>query len=192
MCLLWLRILGATGVTGKLAVQAARHFGAGRIVAAGRNQQVLDSLPQLGADAVIQLGQLDDALAADFAANAGDHGYDIVIDYLWGHPAEVFLSSAGHHDLRTRSGRVRLLQVGDMAGPVISLPAAVLRSAGLEILGAGTGTMPPMDVVTGMLRGLLELLALGKIRIDIEKVPLSAVSEVWERDQQGRRPVFIP
>jgi NADPH:quinone reductase-like Zn-dependent oxidoreductase len=50
-------ILGATGVTGKLAVQAARHFGAGRVVAAGRNQQVLDMLPGLGADAVIQLAQ---------------------------------------------------------------------------------------------------------------------------------------
>jgi NADPH:quinone reductase-like Zn-dependent oxidoreductase len=185
-------ILGATGVTGKLAVQAARHFGAGRIVAAGRNQQVLDLLPRLGADAVVQLGQPDDALAAAFKAQAGDHGYDIVIDYLWGHPLEVFLSSAGHHDAQLRSGRIRVLQAGDMAGPVVSLPAAVLRSAGLEILGAGTGTMPPIDVATGMLRELLDLLAAGKLRIDIEKAPLSAVSEVWGRDQQGRRPVFTP
>lgn len=185
-------ILGATGVTGKLAVQAARHFGAARIVAAGRNQQVLDVLPRLGADAAIQLGQPDDAVAAAFTAHAGGHGYDVVLDYLWGHPAEVFLSSIGHHDAQPRSGRVRLLQAGDMAGPAISLPAAVLRSAGLEILGMGTGTMPPMDVLTGMLRELLELLAAGKVRIDIEKVPLSAVTEVWERDQQGRRPVFIP
>jgi NADPH:quinone reductase-like Zn-dependent oxidoreductase len=185
-------ILGATGVTGKLAVQAARHFGAGRIVAAGRNQQVLDILPRLGADAVIKLGQPDDLLAADFATQAGDHGYDIVLDYLWGHPAEVFLGSIEHHDVQLRSRRVRLLQAGDMAGPVISLPAAVLRSAGLEILGAGTGTMPPADVVIGMLRELLDLLASGKIHIDIERVPLSAVGEVWGRDQQGCRPVFIP
>jgi NADPH:quinone reductase-like Zn-dependent oxidoreductase len=64
-------ILGATGVTGKLAVQAARHYGAGRIVAAGRNQQTLDTLPELGADATIQLGEPDDALAAAFAARAG-------------------------------------------------------------------------------------------------------------------------
>jgi NADPH:quinone reductase-like Zn-dependent oxidoreductase len=47
--------LGATGVTGKLAIQAARHFGAGRIVEAGRNQQMLDSLPALGADAVSEV-----------------------------------------------------------------------------------------------------------------------------------------
>jgi NADPH:quinone reductase-like Zn-dependent oxidoreductase len=185
-------ILGATGVTGKLAVQAARHFGAGRVVAAGRNQRVLDTLPDLGADATIQLGQPDDALAAGFAAQAGEHGYDVVLDYVWGHPTEVFLRSIERHDAVPRSSRVQLLQAGEMAGPVISLPASPLRSAGLEILGAGTGTMPPMDVITGMLGEILDLLAAGKIRIDIERVPLSAVAEVWGRDQQGRRPVFIP
>jgi NADPH:quinone reductase-like Zn-dependent oxidoreductase len=186
-------ILGATGVTGKLAVQAARHFGAARVVAAGRNQHVLDTLSQLGADATIQLGQSDDALAAAFAAQAGEHGYDLVVDYLWGHPTEVFLTSIEHHDVEIRSGRIRLLQAGEMAGPAITLPAAVLRSsAGLEILGQGTGTMPPIDVITGMLGELLDLLATGKLRIDVERVPLSAVGEVWARDQQGRRPVFVP
>ena len=79
-----------------------------------------------------------------------------------------------------------------MAGPAISLPAAVLRSAGLEILGVGTGTMPPMDVITAMLSELLDLLSAGKLHIDIDRVPLSAVSDTWARDQQGRRPVFIP
>ena len=185
-------ILGATGVTGKLAVQAARHFGAGRVVAAGRNQQVLDTLADLGADATIQLRQPDDALAASFAREAGEHGYDVVLDYVWGHPTEVFLSSIEHHDIVPRSSRVRLLQGGEMAGPVISLPASALRSVGLEILGAGTGTMPPMDVITGTLSELLDLLTAGKIRVDVERVPLSDVAGAWRRDQQGRRPVFIP
>jgi NADPH2:quinone reductase len=84
-------ILGATGVTGKLAVQAARHFGAGRVVAAGRNQKVLDLLPGLGADAVITLGQPADAVAAAFHAEGGEHGYDLVVDYLWGRPTEILL-----------------------------------------------------------------------------------------------------
>src|SRR5215472_8322396 len=48
-------ILGATGVTGGLAVRIAKLLGAGRIVAAGRNQQVLHALLQRGADAVIRL-----------------------------------------------------------------------------------------------------------------------------------------
>jgi hypothetical protein len=56
----------------------------------------------------------------------------------------------------------------------------------------GTGTMPPPDVIRRMLAELLDLLASKKLHIDIEPVPLSAVGEVWTRDQQGRRPVFIP
>ena len=90
------------------------------------------------------------------------------------------------------SGRVRLLQAGEMAGSSISLPGSVLRSAGLEVLGLGTGTMPPPEVITRMLAELLDLLSSGKLQIDIERVPLSAAGQVWTRDQQGRRPVFIP
>ena len=91
-------ILGATGVTGKLAVQAARHFGAARVVAAGRNQQVLDSLTQLGADATVQLGQPDDALAAALAAQAGEGGYDLVLDYLCGGELFTHLSKSAPHE----------------------------------------------------------------------------------------------
>jgi NADPH:quinone reductase-like Zn-dependent oxidoreductase len=140
-------ILGATGVTGKLAVQAARHFGAGRIVAAGRNQQVLDMLPELGADAVIQLGQPADAVTAAFNAEGGERGYDLVVDYLWGRPTEIFLGAIDRGDAHLGSGRVRLLRAGEMAGSSISLPGSVLRSAGLEVLGLGIGTMPPPDVI---------------------------------------------
>ena len=185
-------ILGATGVAGQLAVQAARHFGAGRIVAAGRNPQLLARLPALGADATIRLDQPAAALRDAFAAGAGDGGYDVVADYLWGGPAEVFLSAIERHDAVPRSGRVRMIQLGDMAAPAITLSAAVLRSAGVELTGGGSGTMPPADVLAAMLGELLDLLGSGQVRIGIERVPLASVGDVWARDQQGRRPVFIP
>jgi NADPH:quinone reductase-like Zn-dependent oxidoreductase len=185
-------ILGATGVTGKLAVQLARYFGAGRVIAAGRNQAVLDGLADLGADAAIQLDQPDDQLAAAFTAQAGDRGFGIVVDYLWGRPTEILLGAIEHHDIKLRTERTRFVQVGEMAGSRISLPAAVLRSTGLEITGVGTGAMAPMDVILGGLRELLDLIAAGKLRVDVDRIPLASVSEVWTRDQAGRRPVFIP
>jgi hypothetical protein len=43
-----------------------------------------------------------------------------------------------------------------------------------------------------MLQELLELTASGKLRIDIERVPLSAVEQVWGCGQHGGRPVFVP
>jgi NADPH2:quinone reductase len=50
-------ILGATGVTGKLAIQVAKLLGAGRVIAVGRNEQVLNTLHDLGADTTIHLGK---------------------------------------------------------------------------------------------------------------------------------------
>ena len=41
-------VLGATGSAGQLAVQVARHFGARRVVAAGRNPERLAELVALG------------------------------------------------------------------------------------------------------------------------------------------------
>lgn len=44
-------ILGATGVSGLIAVTAAKRLGAGRVVAAGRNREALQRAKHLGADA---------------------------------------------------------------------------------------------------------------------------------------------
>jgi NADPH:quinone reductase-like Zn-dependent oxidoreductase len=184
-------VLGATGVTGQLAVQAARRHGAGRVVAAGRNPAVLEKLAKRGAD-IISLDQDDAALADAFAAAAGERGFDVVADYLWGRPTEILLGALDRHDAEIRSGRTRLVQAGEMAGSQIALPASVLRSAGLEILGMGTGTMPPIDQITAMLSELLDGLGSGEITVDYERVPLADVTQAWGRDQKGRRPVFIP
>ena len=84
-------ILGATGVGGKLAVQIAKRLGARRVIAAGRNPAALEELKGLGADAVISLGLDKAALVAAFRkewVEAG--GVDVVLDYLWGAPAEEF------------------------------------------------------------------------------------------------------
>jgi NADPH:quinone reductase-like Zn-dependent oxidoreductase len=185
-------VLGATGVTGRVAVQAARRLGAARVVAAGRSERALEEVLELGADAAIRLDQPDEALGAAFAAEAGERGYDVVVDYLWGRPTEVLLGALTRHDLEPRSSRTRIVQAGDMAGSHVSVPATVLRSAGVEILGAGTGAMPPREVIVRTLGEVLALLATGELRVDFDRVALSRVEEVWGRDQRGRRPVFVP
>src|SRR5262245_47860098 len=63
-------IRGATGVAGKLAVQIAKYLGAGRVVAAGRNEQILKTLNGLGADATIHLDRDDKELAEAFTREA--------------------------------------------------------------------------------------------------------------------------
>jgi NADPH:quinone reductase-like Zn-dependent oxidoreductase len=68
-------ILGATGVTGKLAIQTAKLLGAGRVVAAGRNDQVLNKLHDLGADTIIRLDKRGQDLTEALSREAGDTGF---------------------------------------------------------------------------------------------------------------------
>ena len=41
---------GATGVTGKIAIQIAKYYGAGKVIVTGRNENSLKALSALGAD----------------------------------------------------------------------------------------------------------------------------------------------
>jgi NADPH2:quinone reductase len=186
-------ILGATGVTGKLAVQTAKLLGAGRVIAAGRNEQVLSTLHDLGADSTIRLDKPGQDLTEAFAREAGDAGFDVIIDYLWGPPTEALLSAIARKDLKPTSSRIRLIEVGESAGPTISLAAAALRSSRLEILGAGSGNAPASpEMWLEAVRQLLSNVASGKLRIDTERVPLREVEDAWQRDQHGLRTVIIP
>jgi NADPH:quinone reductase-like Zn-dependent oxidoreductase len=183
-------ILGATGVTGKLAVKIAKLLGAGRVVAAGRNQQALSTLHQLGADAIIRLDVSAKELSEAFVREAGDSGFQVVIDYVWGQPAETFLAAITKKEFAVITSEVRFVQVGESAGPAISLPAAVLRSTAVTILG--TAGIPPRNVLVDALQQVMAHAASGELRIETERVPLADIENAWQRDQQRRRLVVIP
>jgi NADPH:quinone reductase-like Zn-dependent oxidoreductase len=184
-------ILGATGVTGTIAVQIAKLLGAGRVVGAGRNAHALEKIRELGADATIQLDQPEDELKKVFASEAGDAGFNVIIDYVWGRPTEVLLAAITRHEFAAVNPEVRLLQVGESAGPTISLPAAVLRSTALTILG--TAGMPAREVLVAAMHQVLAWGATGTLRIETESVPLSDIEQVWLRPETGgRRLVVLP
>jgi len=95
--------------------------------------------------------------------------------------------------LKPASSRVRLVEVGESAGPAISLPAAVLRSSRLEILGAGSGNAGASpEIWVEAVRQLMSNVACGALRIDTERVPLGEVENAWHQEQHGRRAVIIP
>src|SRR5215510_5216230 len=185
-------ILGATGVAGKLAVQIAKHLGAGRVIAAGRNKHVIETLPDLGADATIALDQADQELIAAFKREASHKRFDIVLDYVWGHPTEVLLNALTGHDVMAETDTLRLIEIGEMAGPVISLSAAALRSSGIEIHGSGGGSISHTAILDAFPQ-VWALAARGKLRIDTESVSLAQIEDAWRRtDLLGRRLVIKP
>jgi NADPH:quinone reductase-like Zn-dependent oxidoreductase len=183
-------ILGATGVTGKLAIKIAKLLGARRVVAGGRNQQILRTLQALGADAIIQLDAPAKDLSEAFVREAGDSGFQVVIDYVWGRPAEAFLAAITGKEFAAITSETRFVQVGEGAGSTISLPAAVLRSTPLTILG--TAGIPPRKILVDALQEVMVHAASGELRVDTERIPLADIENAWQRNQHGRRIVIIP
>jgi len=177
-------ILGATGTTGRLAVQIAKILGAGRILAAGRNVDVLEQLP---VDATIALDQPREDLIAAFS-RAG--ACDVIIDYVWNGPTEALLSALTRKTFAEASSEIRLIQAGESAGATIALAAAALRSTRLTI--RGTAGVPPPQILAEAFDGVMRHAARGDLRIETERVPLAGVEDAWQRSAGGRRIVLIP
>jgi hypothetical protein len=112
---------------------------------------------------------------------------EVIIGYLWGHP----IAAITRRGLAHAAPRVRLVEVGQMADPTISLPADMLRSSGLEILGSGPGTIPLAEIV-GAIPEFMAIAATGELPIDIDEVPLAEVEFAWQRHDDGRRIVLRP
>jgi NADPH2:quinone reductase len=178
-------IMGATGVAGQLAVQSARLLGAKRIIAAGRN---VDALAGADVDAIIALGQPEDAVRDALAAEAAS-SIDVVVDYLWGRPTELLLEALARGFKAQATRRTRLVEVGSSAGRTITLPAEVLRSIDLTLLGSGFGAVP-LEGILAIIPTLFAMAAAGKLTIAVEPIPLTEVESAWRREEKGRRIVF--
>jgi NADPH:quinone reductase-like Zn-dependent oxidoreductase len=184
-------ILGATGVSGQLAVQIAKSRGARRVVATGRNPEALEKLKSLGADVIISLDQDQPHLTAQLKDELDHSTPDIVLDYLWGPPAEALLAAITQRGLNHAAPRIRYIQIGNMAGPTISLPAATLRSSGLELLGSGFGSAS-LDQIRRALIAFFEHIATNPLQFALKTAPLSEITTLWNNEDQGVRLVFIP
>ena len=184
-------VLGATGVTGQLAVQIAKSLGAARVVGVGRNEKVLGELEKLGADATIQLDRAADALKEAFLNEMGHDGFDVILDYLWGGPAEALLAAITKVEFATATRETRFVQAGESAGPTINLPAAVLRSTPLTMMG--TGGIPSREILVDAMEQVMTRGARGELRIETERVEMVQIESAWNRPgQPGRRLVVVP
>jgi NADPH:quinone reductase len=159
-------VLGASGVVGLVAVQAAKLLGATKVVAAGRDPGRLERARELGADEIVEL----EGIAGAF----GDEGFTVCIDPLWGEPVAKALASA--------APRARIIHVGQSAGPEASLRSADVRSKELTIQGHSHFAPTKGDRDRAYLE-LLDHLVQGRIVLDVETHDLDHVEEAWARQQ---------
>jgi NADPH2:quinone reductase len=164
-------VLGATGTVGLVAVQAAKVLGAERVVAVGRRLPGLERARELGADAVVQLaGQHD--LAQDLLAACGGTAPTYIFDPLWGEPLVSALRIAAKH--------ARIVQLGQSCDHEALIPSSLIRGKDLDLLGF-TNINLSFDALATDYLNLLEQVAAGRIRIDVERVPLSDGVAAWKR-----------
>jgi len=179
-------VLGATGNAGQMAVQIAKLFGAGQIIAAGRDLQRLAALPAFGATSTVPLGVSDSAdRLGQTAAEV-----DVVLDYLWGEPAATAMIAV----LTNRADRSKPLtwiEIGSVAGATAAIPSAALRQARLQIVGSGQGSVGTGEYLAEV-HSLAEAIVAGTVTVDARAVPLGDVEAAWADADAKHRVVLIP
>jgi NADPH:quinone reductase-like Zn-dependent oxidoreductase len=152
-------VLGATGATGQVAVQAAKLLGAAHVVAAGRDRTRLERALELGADEIVALD-----------GDLGEPTY--VFDPLWGEPLERAVAAA--------APGARIVHLGQSAGPTATLTSAAVRSKQLEVYGFSIFATAA-EVLAEHFRALVGHALAGEIRLDLERIALDDVEAAWER-----------
>jgi NADPH:quinone reductase-like Zn-dependent oxidoreductase len=184
-------VLGATGMAGMLAVQNARLLGAGHVVGAGRSPAGLDRAAAAGAATAALAGDRE-ADAAALTAALGGTAPSLVLDFVWGAPAEAMFAALGRHGLDEDSASTAYVQIGSLAGPEAAVPSSLLRSRRIQISGSGAGSAS-IAAIRAQLPVYMQLIADGRVQVPTRTFPLSRVSDGWTaaRDS-GSRVVIVP
>lgn len=175
---------GATGVTGQVGVQIAKHYGAEEIIVTGRNQAVLEQLKAYGATQTLVLPDNEEELTAQIQVIHQQTPIDVVIDYLWGKPFQAILNAFKGNDIHHLASTVKIVTAGDMAGKEIQLTSAILRSTDIQLMGSGFGSLTKEELIVFnkvILPEMFLLAAQGKLHIQTEVHPLEAIEQVWNK-----------
>ncbi len=184
-------INGATGSAGQLAVRIAKHLGAAKVIATGRNLQKLEALKSEGADVTIPLEQPDELLAMEYKRVFGQ-GVDIVLDYLGGHRAEDIINSATKgRGSKDGEPRVQFVQIGGMAGKSITVDTNALRSSGLELIGSGLGAFS-VDTAIRSAGELLSAIIPASLSLQVRQLTFTDVDEAWADSSESHKVVLRP
>lgn len=179
-------VLGATGMSGRMAIQSALHLGAGRVVGVGRDPDRLEQVASYGATAV----SLGDDPAAAIRAGLDGHAPDLVLDYVWGGVAEAAFAALGRTGMAEDDADITYTQIGALGGPDAAVPSTLLRSRRIRVVGSGAGSATREALMTG-LPEVIGLIGSGVLDVPYRSFPLSRIDSAWAHTG-GDRAVVVP
>jgi NADPH:quinone reductase-like Zn-dependent oxidoreductase len=182
-------VLGATGMSGSLAVQGALALGAERVIAGGRDPRELERLHGAGATTVSLVHDGPDGLEQALADAVSETSPGLVLDYLWGPVAEAAFAVLGRSG-EDAEANTAYVQIGSLAGLAASLPADLLRSRRIEITGSGIGSQSA-EAMLAEAPEVMARFADGSLQLPYTAYPLSRVGEAWAHTGRSRA-VVVP
>jgi NADPH:quinone reductase-like Zn-dependent oxidoreductase len=176
-------VIGATGAAGSVAVPIAKHLGARRVIAVGRESDALRRTADRGADEIIPLG---DNLDVELA-RVGADGVDVVLDFLWGETAITAMPTLARTAPHPQY-RIDWVNLGALDGVNVPLDSTLLRMADLHVWGSGAGAYSA-ERRRDLADAALDLAARGVISVDVQQRKLADVASTW--GDRGRL-VYLP
>lgn len=118
---------------------------------------------------------------------------DVVLDFLWGHPAELILEILKGKGTFTH--HTRFVSIGSMAGETIRLSSAILRSVDLQLSGSGLGSWTKEEMTrlfTEILPETFQMAVDKRLKTDTQTIALKDIEQLWDTDlPSGKRLVVI-
>lgn len=173
-------ILGATGIAGQAAAQAALALGAEQVIGVGRDPRAIEELRGFGAEPVSIAGPPDALMIAIEQSTPS-----LVLDYAWGSVAESVFAALARRGMDDDDADISYVQIGGSAGPEAAVPASLLRSRRITISGSGAGSMSSEEIFAQLPR-LMRHLADGTIHVPYTPYPLEHIDGAWAHTGRTR------
>jgi hypothetical protein len=109
----------------------------------------------------------------------------LALDYVWGPVAEAAFAALGRRGLDDDAADISYVQIGALAGATAALPAALLRSRRIRVVGSGAGSVST-DRMLAELPTVMSLVADGTLDAPYATYPLAAVDRAWVHSGPGR------
>lgn len=171
-------ILAAAGGVGLAAIQLAKAWGAGRVIAAAGGEDKLKICAEYGADSLVDYRRRD---WVELVKAIAPKGVDIVIDMVGGEEAE--------QGVRLLAWRGRFIVVGFAGGTIPKIPAnrLLLNSASATGVFWGAVTQREPEFARSVYADLFGMLARGEIKtILTRRYPLAEAPQAM-KDLASRR-----